>query len=93
MLTGGQKAVSGTVAVCLVPPGPGVLALMPIAGGSVFVGFGSGVSTSNGFPVPSGGITLPLQSAGGGGSLYATVSSGTVSLSWIVSAASSQTGF
>lgn len=95
MLTSGVRAVSGTspvTTVCIVPPGPGQLVLTG-GGTAVLVGFGTALTATNGLPFPSGGfLQLDLFPAGGGGTLCAISTSGTVSVGFMVSAASAQTG-
>lgn len=76
-----------------IPPGPGQLLIAPSGGStSVLIGLGTSVSATNGFPVPAGGLSIPLFTGGGPGQLYAITTAGTVSVSWIISNSTGQTG-
>lgn len=86
MLITGQVQVSGTVSVVSTPPGAGALVLATTSG-TVFVGPGSTVTTTNGFPVSASPFAVPTFSDSAGRQLWATVSSGTVALGWFLSTA------
>jgi hypothetical protein len=94
VLTSGMRAVGGTVptALAVVPPGPGQL-VVTSNGTAVVLGFGTGLTTTNGMPMPSGGfLQLDLFAGGSGGTLYALPVTGTVEVGFMVSASSGQTG-
>ncbi len=97
MITGSQGSISTAAKfLCPVPPGPGVLVLSNAGTASpVYVGMGTGVTTTNGLPVPIGAVTplvIPLYPANAGGSLYACTASGFAYVGWMLSTASGQTG-
>jgi hypothetical protein len=85
-LIAGQVQVSGTVPVVLVPPGGGHLVLATVSG-TAYVGLGSFVSTSSGFPVTTAPFAVATFTDSAGTRLYATVTSGTVALGWFLSTA------
>jgi hypothetical protein len=93
----GQAAVGGAAkALFAVPPGPCTI-LLANAGtaATAYVGLGTGLSASNGFPVPSGlvpPVAFPGYAGASGGTLYGLSGSGTTSVAWIVSSASGGTG-
>lgn len=94
-LTMGQFSVTGTTPVHLaqVTPGPGQLIVTPVGGStSVLIGLGTGLTASNGIPVPAGGLSIPLFAGGGPSQLYAITTAGTVSVSWLISNSTGQTG-
>lgn len=85
-LTAGQVQVSGTVPVVIVPPGGAALVLATVSG-TAYVGPGSLVTTSTGFPVTTTPFAVPTFTDSAGTRLYATVTSGTVSLGFFLSTA------
>ena len=93
----GQAAVGGAAkALFAVPPGPCTI-LLANAGtaATAYVGLGTGLSASNGFPVPSGlvpPVTIPGYQGSQGGPLYAVAGAGTAVLAWVISTPSGQTG-
>ena len=98
MLTTGQRAVGPTAGVLLVLP-PGPWSLLLVNGGTVaaYVGVVAGtqsVSSTNGFPLPSGGYPVSITGyPGGQGQTLQAVTAGTIpSLSFMLSTASGGTG-
>lgn len=97
MITNGQ-ASAGTAAarLCPVPAGPCTI-LLANAGTAalVYVGMGTNVATTNGFPVSSGAVSpvvIPVYPGSAGGALYAVTASGSASVSWMVTSPTGQTG-
>jgi hypothetical protein len=88
MFTGNTLSVSGTVALVLIPPGACSLAVSATAA-TVYLGSGSILTVSNGFPLPSSGVPVTLPAAyptSKGGPLYAFYpGGGTVSVSYWLS--------
>jgi hypothetical protein len=100
MLTTGQRPVGPVAGAFLtLPPGPYQLTLINPGTIAAYVGVVAGtqaVSSTNGFPVPSGGVT-PVQvtgyPTGGPGQVLQAVTAGTIpSLAFILSTASGGTG-
>lgn len=95
------RAAAGTVVTAgqlfPVPPGPATLILANQGTASpVFVGPGTNVTTTTGFPVPSGlvpPVVIPVYAGAQGQTWSVISSSGTGSLAWIVSDPSAGTGF
>jgi hypothetical protein len=96
LITGGQGSISTAAKLlCAVPPGPGALVLSNAGTASpAYVGMGTGVTTTNGLPVPSGAVpvVIPLYPGNAGGSLYACTASGFAYVGWMVSTATGGTG-
>lgn len=96
MITSGQGTVGATAArLCPIPPGPASLLLSNLGTASpVYVGPGTGVTTTNGFPVPSGvvPVVIPLYTGSQAGNLYAITASGAANVGWIVTSPTGQTG-
>ena len=82
----GQAAVSGTVAVFTVPPGPCAVT-MYVATGAVYTGTSTALTTSNGMSVPTYPVTFTAFPGSQGAQIYATVGTAatTVALHYIVS--------
>lgn len=101
MISGGQAAVGTAVTagqLFAVPPGPATLILANIGTASpAYVGPGTGVTSSRGFPVPSGltaPVVIPIY-AGAPGQTWSVVCAsggGTGSLAWIASTPAGATG-
>lgn len=97
MITFGQHtAVSGSAtALCVLPPGPCTVVLSNVGTATAYVGpGGTAVTTSNGFPVPSGSypVVFPGYPGGAGAVLSCITTSGSASVGFIVSSASGGTG-
>ena len=96
MITSGQGTAGATASrLCGVPPGPATLLLSNAGTASpVYVGMGTGVTTANGFPVPSGvvPVVIPLYAGSAGGSLYAATASGSASVGWLITSPTGGTG-
>jgi hypothetical protein len=98
VISAGQKGVGTTASTLLViPPGPCSVTLYNSGTVTAWLGVGTQttVTSSNGFPLPSGGypVTFPGFPGGQGTPLQAVVSAGTISsLGFILSAASGGTG-
>jgi len=84
----GQVQVSGTVPLVLVPPGAGRLMLAAVSG-TAYVGPGSTVTTTSGFPVTTVPFGVPTFTDSAGRQLYATngTTAATVSVGWFLSTA------
>lgn len=93
MITNGAAVVGSGSAVALfwIPPGP---ALVQVASSgtatAVYVGItaaGGSLSAANGFPVPTGAlpVAIPVYAGSAGGLLSGIASSGSATLSWLVS--------
>lgn len=104
MISSGRAAVgtaSGTAITAgqffPVAAGPCTLLLANVGTASpVYVAPGTQVTTSNGFPVPSGltaPVAVPVYPGAPGQTWSVTCSSGTGSLAWVVSDPSGGTGF
>lgn len=97
MISNGQAAVSVSKLLFTIPAGPCTVVLANVGTASTaYVGMGgTGVTSGNGFPVPSGlvpPVTFPCYQGNAGGPVYGMAGSGTTSLAWIISTASGQTG-
>ena len=103
MITSGRAAAgtaSGTAMTAgqffPVAPGPATLILANVGTASpVYVGPGTQVSTTTGFPVPSGltaPVVIPVYAGAPAQTWSVTCSSGTGSLAWVVSSPSGGTG-
>jgi hypothetical protein len=86
----GQQAVSTTTGTYLftVPPGAANVVLATSTG-TVYVGSGSAVSTTNCFPVSTYPVHLPCYPTSAGEKFYAVngSTSSTVSVGWFISTA------
>jgi hypothetical protein len=84
----GQLAVAGTVSLLTMPPGGGSLVLATVSG-TAYVGPGSALTTSNGFPVTTAPFAVPTFTDSSATRLYATTGStaSTVSVGWLISTA------
>jgi hypothetical protein len=96
MFTGGQGTVGPTaVKLCTVPPGPGALVLANLGTASpAYVGMGTNLSTTNGFPIPSGvvPVVIPLFAGSAAQNLYGVIASGAGSVAWLFTTPTGQTG-
>ena len=99
MITSGQRPVGSTAsAILALPPGPFQLTLVNPGTITAYVGVVAGtqaVSSANGFPVPSGGVTPVTITGypGGQGQTLQAVTAGSIpSLAFILSTASGGTG-
>jgi hypothetical protein len=96
VITNGQGTAGATAArLCPIPPGPASLLLSNLGTASpVYVGAGTNLSTTNGFPVPSGvvPVVIPLYAGGQAQTLYAVTASGAASIGWIVTSPTGGTG-
>jgi hypothetical protein len=99
MITAG-RAQAGTAvtssSLFAVSPGPATL-LLANAGtaATVYAGPGTNVTTTTGFPVPSGlvaPVTVPVYPGTPGGLWSVVCASGSASVAWIVSSPSGGTG-
>jgi len=95
MFTTGQ-ANAGTVAalMCVMPPGPCLVAINNVSSVTVYVGPGTALTATNGFPIAAGqAVAWNGYPAGGGGALNVIAASGTANpVGFLVSGASFQTG-
>lgn len=82
MITPGQVAVSGTVALVTVPPGPSSVVLS--AAGTIYVGDSTAVTTANGAAVTSSPVTLAAYPGSSGTTLYATCAGTVAAFCWLV---------
>jgi hypothetical protein len=82
----GQVAVSGTVPVCAVPPGPASLVLFT-SSGTAYVGPGSAVSAASGMAVASVPFGTATYSTSAPETIWATTgnTTSTVSVIWLLS--------
>lgn len=82
----GQWAVSGTVPIFTVPPGPCAVT-MYVATGSVYTGTSTNLSTVNGMSVPTSPVTFRCWPGSQGAQLYGTTGTAatTVAINYIVS--------
>lgn len=82
----GQWAVTGTVPIFQVPPGPCAVT-MYCPTGVVYTGLSTAVTTSNGMSVPTTPVTFTAFSGSQGRQLYATVGTAatTVAIHYIMS--------
>lgn len=98
MLTTGTRAVGPVAGTFLVlPPGPYQLTLVNSGTIAAYVGVVAGtqsVSSTNGFPLPSGGYPVAITGyPGGPGQVLQAVTAGTIpSLAFMLSTASGGTG-
>lgn len=97
MITSGQgTAGAAAVRLLTVPAGPCSLLISNAGTASpVYVGMGTGVTTTNGFPVPSGALSptvIPVYAGSAGGVMSVVCASGSASVSWLVSSPAGQTG-
>lgn len=101
MITGNQvKVVSGSASpLCVMPPGPCQLQVASLGTASLaYVGVlgGAGsVTSTNGFPVQFAAVPpVVIQGYMGsvGGQVSAIAAAGTVTLAWLLSTATGQTG-
>ena len=81
----GQYAVTGTVPVFTVPPGP--CAVTMYAAAAVYTGTSTALTTSNGMSVSTTPVTFQCFSGSQGAQVYATVGTAatTVALYYVVS--------
>ena len=95
MITTGQGTAGPTaVTLCVMPPGP-CLVLVSNAGTAspVYVGAGATVTTTNGFPVPSGAPVAFNGFQGSQGSKLSVIcSAGSAAIGFMISTATGQTG-
>jgi hypothetical protein len=95
MITNSQVS-AGTVAsqLCVVPPGPCMVTVSNPSSVTVYFGSGTGVTTGNGYPVPSGQqAAFACYQGDKGAALYVVAASGSAnSVGWLVSSATGQTG-
>ena len=84
----GQWAVTGTVPIFQVPPGPCAVTMYAPTG-AVYTGLSTALTTSNGFSVPTTPVTFQCFPGSQGAQLYATVGTAatTVALHYLVSSA------
>ena len=92
--TGNQGTVGATaVLLCQIPTGPASLLLSNLGTATpVYVGQGTNLSATNGFPVPSGvtPVVIPLYGGTAAGAMYvvtAGVSAGAGKIAWILTSA------
>lgn len=95
-LTPGQVTF-GTLAtfVTVMPPGPCAVVLSNLStANTVYVGIGTAVTATNGFPITptTSPVTIPGFNGSAGGSLYALASGSPATVGFVVSAASGGTG-
>jgi hypothetical protein len=85
-----------TSSLIAVSPGPATLLLANAGTASpVYVAPGTGVTTSTGFPVPSGlvsPVVIPVYAGAPGTTWSVCCASGSASVAWIVSSPSGGTG-
>lgn len=81
-----QAAVTGTVPIFTVPPGPCAVTMW-VATGAVYVGTSTALTTSNGASVPTSPVTFRGFSGSQGAQLYGTVGTAatTVAINYVVS--------
>ena len=84
----GQVPVSGTIAVCSIPPGACSVTLYAAATG-VYAGPSSAVTTTSGLSVSTAPVTFRCWPSSQGATLYGTVgtAASTVLVSYVVSSA------
>jgi len=97
MITNGQGTAGATaVTLCTVPAGPCSVLVANIGTASpVYIGAGATVSTSSGFPVPSGAVSpvvIPGYPASAATTLKVICASGSASVAFLISTATGQTG-
>ena len=96
MITAGRVAAGTATQTFLVPAGPATLLLANVGTASpVYAAPGTSVSSSNGFPVPSGAVSpvvVPVYPGNPAQTWSAVCSGGSASLAWIVSVPSGGTG-
>ena len=87
MIYAGNEAVStAPVALCLVPSGPCSVTLTNAGTTTAYVGFGTATTSSNGFPIPSGGVipAFPQYPGAGDHQLYVVTESGSASVGFLI---------
>lgn len=100
MITSGRAEAGGTAvtssSLFSCPPGPATLVLANQGTASpVYVGPGTSVTTTTGFPVPSGLVSpvmIPVYAGAPGQTWSVCCPSGSASVAWIVSSPSGGTG-
>ena len=82
----GQRAVTGTVPVFSVPPGPCAVTMW-VATGAVYTGTSTALTTSNGMSVPTTPVTFETFAGSQGAQVYGTVGTAatTVTVNFVVS--------
>jgi hypothetical protein len=94
MISSGQVTTSGgsVSSLCVIPPGPCLLALSsdPASAATAYVGIqvtGGTLSSSNGYPIASGGQMTLVGYPGARGGTLSVVAAGTASASvgWLIS--------
>jgi hypothetical protein len=82
----GQAAVTGTVPIFTVPPGPCAVT-MYVATGAVYVGTSTVLTTATGMSVPTTPVTFESFPGSRGAQLYGTVGTAatTVAINYVVS--------
>jgi hypothetical protein len=86
IFTGQQTIGTAAVVLVTVPPGPGQLLLSNSGTSTVWVGAGTTVSATSGFPLASGApISWAGYMGGQGGPVAAVCSSGSASVGWLLS--------
>lgn len=78
------------------PAGPATLLLANSGtAGTAYAGFGTGVTTANGFPVVAGAVspvTVPIYPGAPGGTWSVVCAAGSATVAWIVSSPAGATG-
>lgn len=82
----GQWAVSGTIPIFTIPPGPCAVT-MYVSTGAVYTGLSTALTTTNGMSVSTSPVTFQCFPGSTGAQLYATVGTAatTVAINYIVS--------
>ena len=82
----GQWAVSGTIPVFTIPPGPCAVTMYAPTG-VVYTGTGASVSTSTGMSVPTAPVTFQCFPGSRGAQIYGTVGTAatTVAIHYVIS--------
>ena len=82
----GQWAVSGTIPIFQVPPGPCAVT-MYVSAGTVYTGLSTAVTTANGMSVSTSPVTFTCFPGSRGAQFYATTgnTSSTVAIHYIMS--------
>jgi len=82
----GQWAVTGTVPIFQVPPGPCAVTMYAPTG-VVYTGLSTALTTSNGMSVPTTPVTFTCFSGSAGKQLYGTVGTAatTVAIHYVIS--------
>lgn len=87
MIVTGQSAVTGTVPIFTVPPGAANITLATSTG-TLYVGSGTALTATNGFPVSTYPVNVPCFPTSEGEKFYATTGgSSTVAVGWMISTA------